>query len=231
MNMKKPLPTHFRGVPLREVPAYPAQRAAQIARLPESTLRLWACGDGAHKALFRPADTRPLVLSFDNLVEAFVLASMRRVHHLSMQKVRKRLDTVGRILGYERPLLDARFRTDGLDLFVEHADRILDLKDGRQAMLREVVDASLRRIEWEDNLAARLYPWVRAGQNPADPRSIVIDPRFGFGQPVIVGTGIEARIVAQRHRAGESFLALAKDYDVAPELIEDAIRCETREAA
>ena len=59
----------------------------------------------------------------------------------------------------------------------------------------------------------------------------MIDPRFGFGQPVIAGTGIPTRAVASRHRAGESFLELAKDYDVAPELIEDAVRCESREAA
>jgi|SRR5579871_275688 len=231
MTVNKPLPDRLRGVPLRELPAYPAPRAAQIVRVPPSTLRLWACGDGAHKALFPPASTGPLVLSFDNLIEAFVLASMRRVHNLSMQKVRKRLDTVGKKLGYERPLLHARFRTDGVRLFVEEADRILEISHQVQEVLRGFLDASLRRIEWEGDLASRLYPWVRTGQDPADPRSIVIDPRFGFGQPVIAGTGIEARIVAQRYRAGESFLALAKDYDVAPELIEDAIRCETREAA
>jgi hypothetical protein len=50
-------------------------------------------------------------------------------------------------------------------------------------------------------------------------------------QPTIAGTGIEARIVAQRHRAGESIAELVKDYRVDLEHIEDAIRCETREAA
>src|SRR5947208_3030859 len=114
MIMNKALPDRLRRLPLRELPAYPVPRAAQIVRLPESTLRLWACGDGAHKALFPAAEKSPLVLSFDNLVEAFVLASMRRVHGLSMQSVRKRLDTVGKKLGYDRPLLHARFRTDGL---------------------------------------------------------------------------------------------------------------------
>jgi uncharacterized protein (DUF433 family) len=42
---------------------------------------------------------------------------------------------------------------------------------------------------------------------------------------------IEARIVAERYRAGESIVVLAKDYGVDLEQVEDAIRCETREAA
>jgi uncharacterized protein (DUF433 family) len=98
-------------------------------------------------------------------------------------------------------------------------------------VLREVLDASLRRIDWEGDFAARLYPWVRAGDRVHQPKTIVVDPRRGFGQPVISGTGIEARIVAGRYRAGESIAALAEDYGVQLEQIEDAIRCETREAA
>jgi uncharacterized protein (DUF433 family) len=94
-----------------------------------------------------------------------------------------------------------------------------------------VLDASLRRIDWGGDVAERLYPWVRADIEAAQPKSIVIDPRRGFGQPVIAGTGIQARIIAERYRAGESIAALAKDYALAVDKIEDAIRCETREAA
>ena len=41
-----------------ELPAYVIPRAAAIVRLSPSTLRLWACGDGAHEALFKPVDPR-----------------------------------------------------------------------------------------------------------------------------------------------------------------------------
>ena len=98
--------------------------------------------------------------------------------------------------------------------------------------LKNVIEASLARIEWQSGLAARLYPWVRSGADLAQqPKTIMLDPRLGFGQPVIAGTGIEARVVAGRYRAGESVLALAQDYAVDVSFIEDAIRCETREAA
>ena len=51
------------GKPLEDVPAYRVRDAARIARLSPSTLRLWASGDG-HPALFVPASTAPLLLSF-----------------------------------------------------------------------------------------------------------------------------------------------------------------------
>jgi uncharacterized protein (DUF433 family) len=214
-----------------ELPAYAIPRAAQIVRLSPSTLRLWAVGDEAHKSLFEVASRRPPLLSFSNLIEAFVLASMRRLHGISMQKVRKALRFVGRELRYERPLLHAKFRTDGVSLFAEHAGQLLNVSAEGQATLRHLLDSSLKRIEWENDFAVRLYPWVRAEIAREQPKTIVVDPRRGFGQPVIAGTGIEARIVAQRHRAGESITELARDYGVDLEQIEDAIRCETREAA
>jgi uncharacterized protein (DUF433 family) len=214
-----------------ELPAYAVPRAAAIVRLSPSTLRLWASGDGAHKPLFKPASRSPLSLSFSNLTEAFVLASMRRVHGISMQRVRKALRFVGEELGYARPLIHARFRTDGLRLFVQHAERLLDVSAEGQAVLRDVLDASLKRIDWEGDFVVRLYPWVRSGELLHQPKTIVVDPRRGFGQPVIAGTGVEARVVAGRYRAGDSIAALAKDYGVELEQIEDAIRSETREAA
>jgi len=190
-------PAHIKGaVSPEELPAYTAVRASQIVRLSPSTLRLWARGDGEHDALFAPAEHSPLTLSFSNLVETFVLASMRRVHGISMQRVRKALNFVGKKLGVRRPLIHARFRTDGVRLFVDHADQLLDVSRPEQATLREVLDASLERIEWGDEVAERLYPWVRADLK--GPKSIVIDPRRGFGQPIIAGTGIEARIITER---------------------------------
>lgn len=214
-----------------EVPAYRLPDAARIVRLSPSTLRLWACGENGSKPLFKPASRAPLLLSFSNVVEAFVLAAMRRVHRVSMQRVRKAVRYVGNELDYARPLVHARFRTDGVSLFVQHAGKLLDVSAEGQAVLRDVLEESLARIDWERDLAVRLYPWVRGGDLASQPKTIVIDPRLGFGQPVIAGTGIEARIVAERYRAGEPARLLAKDYRVDVEQIEDAIRCEMREAA
>jgi uncharacterized protein (DUF433 family) len=214
-----------------ELPAYPAVRAAQIVRLSPSTLRLWAAGSGKRTPLFKPARPAPLTLAFSNLVEVFVLASMRRVHGISMQRVRKALAYVGKELGVDRPLIHTCFRTDGARLFVERADKLLDVSSAGQVALRQLLDASLERIEWGHEVAVRLYPWVRADMGSGQPKSIVIDPSRGFGQPIVSGTGIQARIIAERYRAGESVAGLANDYLLEVEQVEDAIRCETSEAA
>jgi uncharacterized protein (DUF433 family) len=63
------------------------------------------------------------------------------------------------------------------------------------------------------------------------PKTIVVDPRFGFGQPVLNGTGVTTVTLASRYRAGESTRALAKDYGVDVSNVEDAIRCELPTAA
>jgi uncharacterized protein (DUF433 family) len=214
-----------------ELPAYPLPRAAQLLHVSPSTLRSWSVGAAKSSALFTPAQRAPLTLSFSNLVEGFVLASMRRTHHVPMQQVRKALRFVAEELEVERPLVHAKFRTDGVKLFVENAGRLLSVSDAGQVVLQKTLEASLARIEWHNDLAARLFPWVREGAHENDPKNVVLDPRLGFGQPVIAGTGIATRVVASRYLAGESVAALATDYRVTTEQVEDAIRCETRDAA
>ena len=53
-----------------------------------------------------------------------------------MQRVRKALRFVGRELGVQRPLIHARFRTDGVRLFVDHAGELLDMTSPEQERYR-----------------------------------------------------------------------------------------------
>ncbi|WP_438025244.1 hypothetical protein [Sorangium sp. So ce233] len=77
-----------------------------------------------------------------------MLASMRRIHGVSMQRVHKALRFGGDKLGYARPIMHASFRTDGANLFVQHADRLLNASAEGQAVLRDALDASLAcRVE------------------------------------------------------------------------------------
>lgn len=177
------------------------------------------------------------MLSFINLVELFVLGEMRNVHGVPMQRVRAALRFVEDQLDIERPLVHAEFKTDGLDLFVlrlvkdRETAALINASAGGQLGLRAALDARLARIEWDTKrIAARIFPLVR--HDAADqPRTIMIDPRMGFGRPVIAATGIRTSIVAGRFRAGESAPDLAYDYNVDVHLIEDAVRCEIQTAA
>lgn len=92
------------------------------------------------------------------------------------------------------------------------------------------MESCLTRIEWDEaGIAQRVFPLART--RGEQPRTILIDPRIGFGRPVINGTGIPTEAIVARHRAGESFLELAEDYGLKPELVEDAVRYEMRPAA
>src|ERR1039457_1243908 len=96
----------------RLLPAYTVAEAAHYLRMPEETLRSWVVGR-LYPVAGRSKRSRPLIhlddpnrqyLSFINLVEAHVLAAIRRHHGVKLPKIRKALDYVQRTLEVERPL-------------------------------------------------------------------------------------------------------------------------------
>jgi hypothetical protein len=106
----------YRGRDPRGVPTYGIREAGSYMRLPPTTLREWVTGAAR---FITPAGSRPPLLSFWNLVEAYVLAALRRRHRVPLQRVCKALRFVERELDTARPLIEQEFLTDGLDVFVE----------------------------------------------------------------------------------------------------------------
>jgi len=156
---------------------------------------------------------------------------MRRGHGVALQRVRKAIRYVRRELHVERPLIHVKFKTDGVDLFVDQWGKLVNASTDGQLAMRGALESSLKRVDWDRNgLAVRIFPLVRSATDP-QPKSIVIDPQRGFGRPTIVGTGIRVEIVVERYRAGESPSEFAADYRVPVELIDDAVRSELREAS
>ena len=219
---------------VRELPAYGVAEAAHYLLVPQATLRSWVAGmpygSGAKRKLFRPvirpAETSPVLLSFINLIEAHVLAAIRRKHRVEMPAVRRAVDFLKNKLGSKHPLADHKFETNGVDLFINHLGKFISVSEGGQIAVRELLQAHLKRIERDDHGAPiRLYPFTRA-VSADEPKNIVIDPFISFGKAVIAGTGISTDLVAGRFKAGESADELANDYGCDREKIEEAIRCE-----
>jgi uncharacterized protein (DUF433 family) len=178
------------------------------------------------KPVIEPAATSPVALSFINLIEAHVLAAIRREHRVDMPRVRRSIAFLKKEFGSKHPLADYKFETDGVDLFVQHLGDFISASEGGQIAVRDLLKAHLRRIERDDKgFPLRLYPFTRAGEID-QPKNIVIDPFVSFGKAVIAGTGVSTNIVVQRFTAGESADDLAHDYGCAREKIEEAIRCE-----
>ena len=232
--------------PPQEQPAYRGAEVAHILALPYGTVMAWSFGqdyrqqrDGSRKrfvALIEPADTRRKLLSFTNLCELHLLASIRRRHRVPMADVRKAVDYVKRSLGVDRPLASSQFLTNGVALFVEQAGLLLNVSDSGQQAMREDFERALTRIEYSDSGApVVLFPYTRAPAEAAasreQPRTVVIDPRRSFGRPVLAGAYVRTEVIEDRFRAGDSIADMARDYGVQPAAVEEALRFESRRAA
>ena len=215
----------------RQEAAYTPIEVAHYIAIPVSTVRYWSLGRGRPASLIEPAQAQPLLLSFVNLVELHALGAIRRRYRVSMGKVREALKFVEKEIGVSRPLANHRFKTDGVNLFVEHYGHLINASQRGQMGMRKILDAALVRIEWDDrNLPARLFPYTRNNSEPTE-RLIVIDPKVCGGRAVINRTRIAVEVVAERFKAGDSFEDLVADYGCAPEAIQEAIRCELPIAA
>jgi uncharacterized protein (DUF433 family) len=177
-----------------------------------------------------PPDGQTASLSFINLVEVLSLAGFRE-RGVSMQKLRKALEYVGRQMEVEHPLATERILTDGAELFWEYQERaredvhLVNLVRGGQKVFPDAVMRYLHEIEWgRDTFAIRWWPGSRqAGEGP-----VVVDPRRAFGSPVIAGTGIRIEDVFLRFSAGEPLTELADDFGLTIGQTEEAVRAEAR---
>lgn len=218
---------------IREVPTYDLVEAARYFRMPKSTLRAWVNGQGRFlPVIVSRSGTPPHLLSFFNLVEAHVLNAIRREHEIPLQRVRIALDTLTTILPQSaHPLIDHRFLTDGVDLFVERLGYQINLSRPNQQVMRDIISAHLRRIEWDGDIyPVAFYPYSGTA-SVEERRTTLIDPRRSFGRRTIAGTGIATRIIAERYAAGETIAELALDYGLNVVQVEDAVRSEYELAA
>jgi uncharacterized protein (DUF433 family) len=168
-------------------------------------------------------------LSFANLIEAHTVAAFR-ASGLSMQKIRPALADLVRQLGIDHPLASRHLLTDGAELFFRYLRTegqselvtLLNVSRGGQVVFDEVVDRYLRRVDWAaDDYAERLWPVGRE-------QGVVIDPRRGFGQPIIARRGIRVEDVVHRLQAGEPMAVVADDFGLEQAEVEAAERFKTR---
>jgi uncharacterized protein (DUF433 family) len=221
-----------------DLPAYTIPLAARLVRIPTVTLRSWVLGRTYETASQGKKRAMPLIdpppggfLSFTNLVEAHVLASMRRVHEIKLHKCRRAIHFMKTNLKVEHPLARETFRTDGVDLFVDKLGTLINVSSDGQVELREAIEQGLTRVFYADGVACQLFPLTRQAEGPEQPRHIVIDPRLAFGRPVLAGTAIPVEEIAQRFQAGDSIDTLAREFGVATDLVSEALRVKILEAA
>jgi uncharacterized protein (DUF433 family) len=218
---------------LRDEPAYGLAEAARYVKLPPATLRSWVAGRAYPKGksvatfqpLIKPARKQPLLLSFYNLIEAHVLRSLRTEHGVAIKALRKAIRYAERTLSIERLLLSKDLRTHAGEVFLEEYGKLINLSASGQMAMRRLLEEHLKRVEWDRwQFPVRLYPYVSS--EPTTQRPIAIDPSIAFGRPVVLRARVATEAIAERIDAGETVEALAADYDLNPEEIEEAVLYE-----
>lgn len=212
---------------IRRTPAYTFGEAAHYLRLPKSTLRSWFLGQRGFHNIIRLDGKSSEGPSFLNLVEAHVLAAIRRAHGVPMHKVRPALAYVQEKLGIERPLVNAEFETNGLELFTKWLGQVVNVSRQGQLALAGLLEAYLKRVERDARgVPIKLFLFTRTSTPGDTSRAVEIDPTVAFGRPVLRARGIATAVLADRFKAGDTLAELAADYDVANQEVEEAIRVE-----
>jgi uncharacterized protein (DUF433 family) len=216
-------------------PAYPFAEAAHYLNLPLSTLRAWCLGQGHRpggktrqfQRLIRLDGDDRRALSFLNLVEAHVLAAIRRQHQVPLPTVRRALTYVSRKLRVSRPLAEISFQTDGVNLFADRLGLLVNVSRDGQIEMAEMIREHLKRIERDTKgVPIRLFLFTRKNERGDQPSPVVVDPRIAFGRPVLAGHSVPTAVLADRFKAGDSLTQLAEDYETSTQEIEEALRCE-----
>ena len=196
---------------------------AHHLRIPPSTLYDW---------LRESADGKPLVhrveperrgwpsVPFVAVVEAYVLRSLRDLR-LSKRRIREAAAEVRRTFDTPYALATKKIMTDGVDIFIEYVPGDMARASDGQRPIREVIEGYLRCIHWDasDEFADRL----RLRQYP-DVAPVIIDPRFGWGEPVVESSKVPVQAIVDLWLAGESLEVVANEYEMTREQVEAICR-------
>jgi uncharacterized protein (DUF433 family) len=110
-------------------------------------------------------------------------------------------------------------------MFLDRYGKLISLSTSGQLAMRRVFEAHLKRVEWGTlRSAIRLYPFLVAEGGESKP--VVIDPQISFGRPVVNQAFVSTQAIRDRIDAGETVDEVARDYELPPKVIEEAVLFE-----
>jgi len=220
----------------RELAIYTPADAAYFLGIKSSTLKSWIygrrypklSGPGIFKPLIQPADPKNRLLSFFNLAEAHVLAATRYKHNVSINAVRRALETITLKYPSAHPLISQDFFTNGEDLFIKTLKENENLSTPGQLNLKKIMDTFLAHIGRDKNyIVDRVYPIIAGLRQD---KTIVIIHGINSGQPVIAGRNVPVWVVYGRHKARENKASIARDFGITVQQVKRAVDYAERAA-
>jgi uncharacterized protein (DUF433 family) len=191
----------------------------------------WAIGEPSSAPLTTVYSRKPILFSFKNLVECFVLEGLRNTHGISLQAIRRSVEDLRLRNESKYPLADYQLCTLGDTVFLANDNEpLIKLASHGQQGFREILDPFLKRVERNtEGMAKILFPFTSKQhmRTPTTaPRPVVIDPNVSFGMPVLVNSRISTAFLLSRKKGGTSIPQLAADYGRSEAEIEEALELE-----
>ena len=178
--------------------------------------------------VIREVSTGSDVVTWGEFVELGYLREYRRAR-VSLQHIRPVIQRLRAELGVLYPLAHSRpwVYERQLVLRIQEEARLdsslaIIIRSGQELMLAPAVESYLLKVEFTDDVVARLRP---AGKTSP----VIIDPEFSFGRPSVRGVATER--IAELYRRGDSPDFLAEAYELPLADINAAIAYETQLAA
>lgn len=209
----------------RQLPAYPVADVARYLDVNYHTLYNWLrpvsirtdVGDVVGPLIVRPH--HDWHLTFLNLIEAYVVKALTTAHNVPLEELRRAIEIAARVHNIDRPLISSQLQSGFGWVFIEEYGRLINLGKGGQFALNKILKAHLKRIEFDEAIPTKLFPFVKGSSK----REVSISPFVAFGKPVVSDKAIRTSVIAQRFDQGESEVDLATDYGITEDVIEEAI--------
>ena len=162
--------------------------------------------------------------SFVDLVEVVVISRLKKAG-FSTNEIRQIVVNCREVTGMARPLAMSRFKAGGKQLFLQIGTSLIEVHRKKfMVAWDEVLGPFLEELEYAEDWANRWWPLGK--QSP-----ILVDPAYGFGLPVIAGSGVKTETVLERYRAGDLPDAIAADFNIKEVEVNRAIQFELTRAA
>lgn len=211
---------------------YGIGQAAGLLGLRADKVRGWLDGyerkSVSSPPVIREAPSGSEEVTWGEFVELGYLREYRRAS-VSLQHIRPVIDRLREQYGVRYPLAHARPFIHDRQLVVHIQEETgLDpalamyVRSGQTFMLAPEVEAFLQKVEFVDDVVARVRPAGRTSP-------VVIDPHIAFGRPAIRNVATET--LAELYRAGDTEGYLADAYELPIEHVRAAIAYETQLAA
>lgn len=228
------------GYRLIGVGLYTVPEAARLTSVSSDRIRRWLRGytfhtrTGEHKSHAVIVPALPpidgvLTLTFLDLLEVRMVGAFLNVG-VRWKTIRQARDNARAYLG-EYPFSRGRFVTDGRQIF-EPLARGAAKRDTAfvnvvtsQVLFREAVAPYLATLKF--TAEGQAEEWWPLGKN----RSIVLSPHRSFGQPIVARGGVPTSILARLYRVEQSFVRVARWYNVTERSVRDAVEYESSLAA